>query len=314
MKKISLLLGALLAIVCNTSLLAAPSTSSSATVLYRTITVDSLNIFYREAGDPSRPTIVLLHGFPTSSHMFRNLIPLLTEKYHVVAPDLPGFGQSDAPPRESFAYTFDHLAQVTTAFLAAKKIDRYTLYVMDYGAPVGFRIASAAPEKVRALIVQNGNAYAEGLSEAWAPIKAYWKEQSPENTKALRQFLTPALTKFQYVQGTKNPERVSPDNWIIDQAGLDRPGNDLIQLDLFLDYQKNPQLYPQWQAYLRKHQPPTLITWGKNDPFFTEAGARAYLRDLPKAELHLFDTGHFALEENGSEIATLILQFLQKQK
>jgi len=285
--------------------------ADNSATLHRALTVKGVEIFYREAGDPAKPTIVLLHGFPTSSHMYRKLIPALAKDYHVIAPDFPGFGLSAAPPRETFDYTFDHLAEVTTAFLAAKKIDSYTLYVMDYGAPVGFRIASAAPEKVRALIIQNGNAYEEGLSDAWAPIRAYWKDQSAENTKNLRQFLTPALTKFQYVHGTKNPEHISPDNWIIDQVGLDRPGNDLIQLDLFRDYQSNLGRYPTWQKYLREFQPPTLIVWGKNDPFFTEAGARAYLRDLPNAELHLFDTGHFALEEFGTKIATLIPKFLQ---
>lgn len=286
--------------------------ADNSATLHRTLAVNGVEIFYREAGDPAKPTIVLLHGFPTSSHMYRNLIPALAKDYHVIAPDFPGFGLSAAPPRETFDYTFDHLAEVTTAFLAAKKIDSYTLYVMDYGAPVGFRIASSAPEKVRALIIQNGNAYEEGLSDAWAPIKAYWKDQGSENTENLRQFLTPALTKFQYVQGTQNPEHISPDNWIIDQVNLDRPGNDLIQLDLFRDYQNNLERYPAWRDYLRQHQPPTLIVWGKNDPFFTEAGARAYQRDLPKAELHFFDTGHFALEEFGPDITTLILEFLQK--
>lgn len=290
---------------------AAAETSSTAT-RYQTLAVNGVDIFYREAGDETKPTVVLLHGFPTSSHMYRNLIPALAKQFHVIAPDFPGFGLSSSPARESFAYTFDHLAEVTAAFLAAKKIERYTLYVMDYGAPVGFRIASAAPEKVRGLIIQNGNAYSEGLSEAWAPIKAYWKEQTPENTKNLRQFLTPALTKFQYVHGTQDPAHISPDNWIIDQVGLDRPGNDLIQLDLFLDYQHNLERYADWQKYFRQHQPPTLIVWGKNDPFFTEAGARAYHRDLPKAELHFFDTGHFALEECGPDITILIQEFLQK--
>jgi len=290
-----------------------PAPSTNNPVTYRTVSIDGVDIFYREAGDPARPTVVLLHGFPTSSHMYRNLIPVLAAEYHVIAPDFPGFGLSSAPASDSFAYTFDHLAEITSKFLAVKKIEQYTLYVMDYGAPVGYRIAAAAPEKVTGLIIQNGNAYAEGLSDAWAPIKAYWKEQSPENARNLRQFVTPALTKFQYIHGSKDPERISPDNWIVDQTGLDRPGNSDIQLALFLDYQNNLDRYPAWHAYFRKHQPPALIVWGKNDPFFTEAGAQAYLRDLPGAELHFFDTGHFALEEAGNEIAALILTFLARR-
>ena len=282
-------------------------------VRYATVASAGVDLFYREAGDPARPTIVLLHGFPSSSHMFRNLIPALATRYHVLAPDLPGFGQSAMPEREKFAYTFDHFAGVIEAFLAAKNVGSYSLYVMDYGAPVGFRIAAAAPGKVRGLIIQNGNAYDEGLSPAWAPIRAFWQEQSPANTQALRQFLTAGVTRWQYTQGVRDATLISPDAWTVDQAGLDRPGNDLIQLDLFLDYRNNPKLYPVWQAYFREHQPPTLIVWGKNDPFFTDAGARAYLRDLPKAELHFFDTGHFALEEEGAAIAARILDFLQRQ-
>ncbi len=289
---------------------AAPDGSN--VVRYSTVSAAGVDVFYREAGDPAKPTIVLLHGFPSSSHMFRNLIPALATRCHVLAPDLPGFGQSAMPDREKFAYTFDHLASVVGAFLAAKNVESYSLYVMDYGAPVGFRIAAAAPGKIRSLIIQNGNAYDEGLSPAWAPIRAFWQEQNQANTQALRQFLTAGVTRWQYTQGVRDAAHISPDAWTVDQAGLDRPGNDLIQLDLFLDYRNNPKLYPVWQAYFREHQPPTLIVWGKNDPFFTEAGARAYLRDLPRAELHFFDTGHFALEEEGPAIAARILDFQQR--
>ncbi len=292
---------------------AGAASDSSSVVRYSTISAAGVDLFYREAGDPAKPTIVLLHGFPTSSHMFRNLIPALATRYHILAPDLPGFGQSAMPDRDKFAYTFDHFAGVIEAFLSAKNVERYSLYVMDYGAPVGFRIAAAAPGKVRGLIIQNGNAYEEGLSPAWTPIRAFWQDQSPANTQALRQFLTAGVTRWQYTQGVRNATLISPDAWTVDQAGLDRPGNDLIQLDLFLDYRNNPKLYPAWQAYFREQQPPTLIVWGKNDPFFTEAGARAYLRDLPEAELHFFDTGHFALEEDGPAIAARILDFLQRQ-
>ena len=291
---------------------AEPIPANTTRVHYATITAGGVDIFYREAGDPSRPTVVLLHGFPSSSHMFRDLIPALATRYHVLAPDLPGFGQSAQPDRLSFAYTFDHFAAVTEAFLSVKQVTNYSLYVMDYGAPVGFRIAAAAPEKVRSLIIQNGNAYDEGLSPAWAPIKAYWQEQSPENTRALRQFLTAGVTRWQYTQGVRDSSVISPDAWTVDQAGLERQGNDRVQLDLFLDYRNNPKLYPVWQAYFRQHQPPALIVWGRNDPFFTEAGARAYLRDLPAAELHFFETGHCALEEDGAAIAGRILDFLAR--
>lgn len=281
-------------------------------VHYRTKDVEGLKIFYREAGDPSKPTVLLLHGFPTSSHMFRNLIPALSDRYHVVAPDYPGFGNSSAPSRTEFEYTFDNVARVMGSFADAIGLKAYSLYLMDYGAPVGYRLATAHPERVQALIIQNGNAYEEGLQDFWIPIKAYWKEQSPANADALRGFLTREATQWQYTHGTRNPDAISPDNWNVDQPLLDRPGNQEIQLAMFLSYGSNPPLYPAWQAYLRKHQPPTLIVWGKNDTIFPESGAHPYKRDLKEVEFHLLDTGHFALEEDGAAIAGLMRDFLAR--
>ncbi len=279
---------------------------------YKTLEVDGLEIFYREAGPPRGPTIVLLHGFPTSSQMFRNLIPALSDRFHVVAPDYPGFGYSSMPPVDKFDYTFDRLAEVMQKLLQKLEIKRYSLYVMDYGAPVGFRIAAAHPERVQTLIVQNGNAYDEGLREFWDPIKAYWREPSETNADALRKLFTMEATKWQYTHGVRSVESICPDAWTLDQSLLDRPGNNEIQLQLFYDYRSNPPLYPQWQAYFRKHQPPTLIVWGKNDPIFPADGAYPYQRDLKNVEFHLLDTGHFALEEDGHVIAGLIRQFLEK--
>ncbi|HTL18161.1 MAG TPA: alpha/beta hydrolase [Patescibacteria group bacterium] len=284
-----------------------------AKVGYQTATIDRLNIFYREAGDPKRPAIVLLHGFPTSSHMYRELLPALGLEYHVIAPDYPGFGYSSVPEADSFDYTFDRLARVMEAFLQKIGTTRFALYMQDYGSPVGLRIASRHPDWVRALIIQNANAYLEGVGPAFEAFKPFWKERNTETEKPIRSFLNLETTKFQYTHGTLNPMAISPDNWHHDQALLDRTGNDRVQLALLHDYRNNPPLYPQWQNYFRTHQPPTLIPWGKNDPFFTEAGARAYLRDLPQAELHLLDTGHFALEEKGPEIATLIRSFLKNK-
>ena len=283
-------------------------------VTYNTLKIDKLEIFYREAGDPSKPTILLLHGFPTSSHMFRNLIPLLADKYHVVAPDYPGFGHSSSPSVSEFHYTFDNLANVVDEFTIAKGLTKYSLYVQDYGAPIGYRLAAKHPDRVQALIVQNGNAYEEGLREFWNPLKDYWKNPSEENANKLREFLKVDATKWQYTHGTRNVNRISPDNWTLDQARLDRPGNQEIQLKLFLDYASNPPLYPQWQAYFRKYQSPTLIVWGKNDQIFPAEGAAPYKRDLKNIEFHLLDTGHFALEEEGDHIAQLILGFLARQK
>ncbi|MEW6129852.1 MAG: alpha/beta hydrolase [Acidobacteriota bacterium] len=284
-------------------------------VTYNTLKIDNLEIFYREAGDANKPTILLLHGFPTSSHMFRNLIPLLADNYHVVAPDYPGFGYSSAPDVNEFEYTFDNLAKVIEQFTLAKGLKKYSLYVQDYGAPVGYRLAAKYPDRVQALIVQNGNAYAEGLPKNfWNPLQNYWENPSAENANKLRGFLQLEATKWQYTHGTRNPNRISPDTWTFDQALLDRSGNQDIQLKLFFDYRSNPPLYAQWQDYFRKAQPPTLIVWGKNDQTFSVEGAEAYKRDLKNIEFHLLDTGHFALEEEGEHIAQLIQSFLAKQK
>ena len=283
-------------------------------IRYQTVEVQGLDIFYREAGDPDKPTLLLLHGFPTSSHMFRNLIPSLSGDYHIVAPDYPGYGFSSAPSVNEFEYTFDNLAKVVQAFTQKIGISRYSIYLMDYGAPIGFRLATANPEKVDSLIVQNGNAYVEGIdNDFWKPIKAYWKDRSKENGDQLRSFLGLETTKWQFTHGVRDVKAISPDNWGHVQPLLDRPGNQEIQLALFYSYGSNPPLYPQWQAYLRKHQPPTLIVWGKNDKIFPAAGAFPYQRDLKDVELHLFDTGHFALEEDGTKISKLIRDFLSRK-
>ncbi|WP_169975511.1 alpha/beta fold hydrolase [Tautonia rosea] len=283
-------------------------------VLHRTVEIEGMNIFYREAGPQDAPTILLLHGFPTSSHMFRNLIPALADTYHVIAPDYLGFGYSSAPSPDDFDYTFDNLANVVEEFTEALGLTKYSIYLMDYGAPVGFRLAVKHPERVQTLIVQNGNAYEEGIdNDFWKPLKAYWKDRSPENGDSLRALLTLDATKWQYLQGVRNTESVSPDTWSHVQPLLDRPGNQEIQLALFFSYGSNPPLYPQWQEYFRNHQPPTLIVWGKNDLIFPAAGAYPYSRDLKNLEFHLLDTGHFALEEDGAQIASLIREFLGKQ-
>jgi pimeloyl-ACP methyl ester carboxylesterase len=292
---------------------AADNFHSVPTTAYRTVSVDGLKVFYREAGNPQSQAVLLLHGFPTSSHMYRELIPALADRYHVVAPDLPGFGFTEAPDRKTFKYTFDHLAEVIERFTEVLGLSRYVLYVFDYGAPVGFRLALSHPERVSALISQNGNAYEEGLSEGWNPIQAYWKDPSPENRSALRAFLTPETTQWQYTHGAANPERLSPDAWTLDSALLARPGNDEIQLDLFGDYKSNVALYPKFQDYFRTQRPPLLAVWGKNDPFFLPAGAEAFKRDNPRAEVHLLDAGHFALESRGSEIAAIIRDFLARE-
>jgi pimeloyl-ACP methyl ester carboxylesterase len=277
---------------------------------YHTIEIDGLDIFYREAGVPTNPTILLLHGFPTSSHMFRNLIPALADRFHLVAPDYPGFGNSAMPTVDQFDYTFDHLADVMEKFIQAIGLSKYSLYVMDYGAPIGFRLATKQPERVEALIVQNGNAYEEGLRDFWEPLKAYWQDRSAEHAEKLRQFFTLDATQWQYMQGVRNSQAISPDNWNMDELFLDRPGNHDIQLALFYSYSSNPPLYPQWQEYFRTHQPPTLVVWGKNDPIFPAEGAHPYKRDLKTIEFHLLDTGHFALEEEGNAIAEYIRYFL----
>lgn len=277
---------------------------------YRTAKVEDVTVFYREAGPAGAPVVLLLHGFPTSSHMFRNLIPLLADRYRVIAPDYPGFGGSDAPDHRTFAYTFAHYADLVDGLLSQLGADRYAMYVMDYGAPVGYRLALKHPERVSALIVQNGNAYEEGLKAFWDPIKAYWREDTPERRNALAFLVAPETTKFQYVDGVADVTRIDPDNWLHDQVLLDRPGNKDIQLDLFRDYGTNVPLYPQFQAFFRAHKPPTLIVWGRNDTIFPADGAHPYLRDLPDAELHLLDTGHFALEDKLDVMAPMIRDFL----
>ncbi|CAN5702392.1 alpha/beta hydrolase [soil metagenome] len=289
-------------------------TSTYSKTTYHTVPVDGLDIFYRQAGDAANPAVLLLHGFPTSSHMYRELLPALAENHHVIAPDFPGFGYSSAPDAAAFSYTFDHLAEIVEKFLKTIGCTRFVMYIQDYGSPVGFRIAARHPEWLAGLIVQNGNAYVEGISPAFDALKPFWQERTAETEKPVRALLTLETTKFQYLHGARNPSAISPDAWEHVQPRLDRPGNDLVQLALFHDYQNNPPRYAEWQALLRTHQPPTLIPWGVNDPFFTEAGARAYLRDLPKAELHLLETGHFALEEDGPQIAALILDFLQRHQ
>lgn len=292
---------------------AAATSPASTRVHHRTVKIDGLDIFYREAGPSDAPVILLLHGFPTSSHMFRNLIPALSDRYRVVAPDYPGFGQSSMPTVKEFDYTFDNLARVIDQFTRAVNIDKFVVYVQDYGAPIGYRIASSQPDRIRGLIVQNGNAYDEGLREFWNPIKAYWKEQSPANRAVLEGFLTLETTRWQWTHGVRDTSVISPDTWTIDQVGLDRPGNKDIQLKLFLDYGSNPPKYPAWQQYFRTHQPPTLIVWGKNDPIFPAEGAEPYKRDLKNIEYHLLDTGHFALEEDGAVIAGLIRSFMAEK-
>ena len=312
------------------------STSSHRQVLHRSIKIDGLDIFYREAGPVEAPTILLLHGFPTSSHMFRNLIPALADEFHLVAPDYPGYGNSSMPSLDEFDYSFDHFAKIIDKFTDKLGLDKYSLYLMDYGAPVGFRLAAAHPERIESLIIQNGNAYVEGIdNDFWEPIKEYWKDrlainkgldnewwknvkaayQKPNmsNEEALRFLVTLGATQWQYTNGVRNTETISPDNWHVTQRLLDRPGNAEIQLQLFYDYGSNPPLYPSWQAYFRQYQPPTLIVWGANDEIFPAAGAYPYQRDLENLEFHLLDTGHFALEEDGQEIADLMRSFLRRR-
>ena len=278
----------------------------------RKVDVDGLEVFYREAGPADAPVLLLLHGFPSSSHMFRDLIPKLAGEYRVIAPDLPGFGQSAMPAREAFAYTFDRLARVIDRFTEVIGLRRFALYVFDYGAPVGWRLATWHPERITALVTQNGNAYEEGLSEGWNPIQAYWRDPSARNRDALRQFLAPESTQWQYTHGVSDVARVSPDGYALDNGYLSRPGADDVQLDLFLDYASNVALYPTFQAYFREHQPPLLAVWGRNDPFFLPAGAEAFKRDIADADVRFFDTGHFALETHADEIATAIRGFLAK--
>lgn len=279
---------------------------------HRTADVDGVDMFYREAGPVNAPVVLLLHGFPTSSHMFRNLIPQLADRYRVIAPDYPGYGQSASPDRATFAYTFDNFARLVDKLLEQLGVDKFAMYVMDYGAPVGWRLALKDPGRITGLIVQNGNAYDEGLKEFWDPIKAYWNAGSDETRQALAKLLTIETTKFQYTDGVSDVSRVSPDNWVHDQALLDRHGNADIQLDMFYDYRTNLPLYPAVQAWLREYEPPTLIVWGKNDYIFPADGAHPYKRDLPEVEFHLLDTGHFALEDQLDQMVPLIRDFLAR--
>jgi pimeloyl-ACP methyl ester carboxylesterase len=286
------------------------SVSERHAVAYRTVRVSGLDIFYREAGPQDAPTILLLHGFPSSSHMYRDLIPKLADRFHVVAPDYPGFGQSSMPDRDRFVYTFAALADVMDEFTQSLGLERYTLYMMDYGAPVGLRLALAHPERVQALVIQNGNAYVEGLGASTAAVQRYWATGAREDRDSLRAMLTLEGTRWQYLEGAEDSARVSPDAWVADQYYLDRPGNAELQLDLLYDYRTNVALYPEFQSYFRRHQPPTLVVWGRYDPIFTVEGAKAYARDLPRAKIHLLDAGHFALEEKAGEIAELMRRFL----
>ena len=279
---------------------------------YRTADVDGWKIFYREAGSRDAPTLLLLHGFPSAGHMFRDLIPHLADRFHIVAPDLPGFGQSDLVARGMFAYTFDHIAKVIDRFTEVIGLKRFTIYVFDYGAPTGFRIAAKRPERITAIISQNGNAYEEGLSDGWNPIRAYWEDASEKNREALRAFLKPETTVWQYTHGVPDATKVSPDGYSLDNFYLSRPGADEVQLDLFGDYKSNIALYPAFQNYFRTHKPPFLAVWGKNDPFFLPPGAEAFKRDIPNATVRFFDTGHFALETHAAEIAAAIRDFLPR--
>jgi pimeloyl-ACP methyl ester carboxylesterase len=281
---------------------------------YRKANVDGMKVFYREAGPVDAPTLLLLHGFPSAGHMFRELIPALSDRFRLVAPDLPGFGQSDMPSRDGFSYTFAKLAEVIERFTEVIGLARFSIYAFDYGAPTGFRLAVRHPERISAIISQNGNAYEEGLSDGWSPMRAYWTEASEANRKALRAFLSPETTVWQYTHGVSDTTLVSPDGFSLDNFYLARPGADEIQLDLFGDYKSNVAMYPEFQAYFRKHKPPLLAVWGKHDPFFLPAGAEAFKRDIPDAQVRFVDTGHFALETHCDEIAAAIREFLSRSK
>jgi pimeloyl-ACP methyl ester carboxylesterase len=289
------------------------STSASASQIhYRYEQVGNVKVFYREAGSPGAPVVLLLHGFAASSFMFRDVIPALADRYHVIAPDLPAFGFTEAPARQDYAYTFSQLAQTIGQFADQLKLDKYALMVHDYGAPVGWRLAVAHPSRVTAIISQNGNAYEEGLGDGWAPIQKYWREPTEQNRQALHDFPTPASIKWQYLEGVADASLVSPDGYTLEGLQISRPGNADIQLDLVLDYASNVAMYPEFQAFFRAWQPPLLAVWGKNDPFFLPAGAQAWKRDIPKADIRFYDTGHFALETHGKEIIPVIREFLDE--
>ncbi len=288
------------------------SVSPVTAIHYRYQQAGDVNVFYREAGDPASPVLLLLHGFAGSSFMFRDLIPQLADRYHVIAPDLPAFGFTEAPARGEYAYTFAQLAETIGRFTEELHLNRYALLVHDYGAPVGWRLALAHPQRVTALISQNGNAYEEGLGEAWAPIQQYWRDPTVENRHALSEFPTPAAIKWQYLEGVSDQSLISPDGYSLEGMQVLRPGNAEIQLDLLLDYASNVEMYPQFQHYFRQYQPPLLAVWGKNDPFFMPTGAEAWKRDLPDAEIRFYDTGHFALETHAKEIGTAVRDFLDR--
>jgi pimeloyl-ACP methyl ester carboxylesterase len=288
------------------------NTSNIANIRLATVEADGIKIFYREAGPADRPVLLLLHGYPTSSHMFRHLMPRLASSYRLIAPDLPGFGFTEVPAERKYRYTFDNLAVTVNAFVEALNLKRYAIYVFDYGAPTGFRLAVAHPERITAIISQNGNGYVDGLGDAWDPIKKYWKDPTPANREALRQFIGLEGTKWQYVHGVSDPLLVEPEDYWLDTVLLQRPGNAEIQLDLFLDYANNVKLYPTFQEYFRKFQPPLLAAWGKNDPFFIPPGAEAFRRDIPSAKVVFYDTGHFALETHVQEISQQIDSFLNE--
>jgi len=281
-------------------------------IKYRAVEIDALKVFYREAGAPGAPKLLLLHGFPSAGHMFRDLIPLLADRFHIVAPDLPGFGQSDMPSPSQFKYTFDNIARVIDRFTEVVEFDRFAVYVFDYGAPTGFRLAAWHPERITGIISQNGNAYREGLSDGWNPIRAYWEDPSAVNRNALRTFLAPETTRWQYTHGVPDSAVVSPDGMSLDNFYLARPGADEVQLDLFGDYKSNITLYPAFQDYFRTHKPRFLAVWGKHDPFFLPAGANAFKRDIPQADVRFFDTGHFALETHAEPIALAMREFLSR--
>lgn len=293
---------------------AMPPPTDSATMRHHVVEADGVDIFYREAGPRDAPVIVLLHGLPSSSHMFRRLMPLLADRYRVIAPDYPGFGASAVPDPADYEYSFDRIAQTVHRLLRRLDVKSYSLYLFDYGAPVGLRIAASHPQEIEGLIIQNGNAYEEGMGSLWDPLRAYWQERTPQRSKLIAdKLLSLSSTQWHYLQGVRDPSAIAPENWLLDQALLDRPGVQDIQLRLLYDYGSNPSQYPTWQAYFRKHQPPALIVWGKNDPIFLTPGAYAYQRDLPKAQIHLFDTGHFALEEDVGPIASLVRDFMAQK-